>query len=355
MNKPFFNAISAILITLLAAACVGVQAQPDTTSSAAASPAASASAPTGDAAVRNALAKNENDVDEQSKLLKDTLTATDKQYSLIKQGAYAATYNMSYTYVGSQVINAQFNSSNTTLTLFDIENTRSHTITNTLSVDYGLQNNLTGNVTLPLVDKYSQNNSFSGTYNDFGDISFGVRWQPMAQSRDLPSVIGNVNISLPTGRSPFDIISGTGLSTGNGYATLSTGFNISKVIDPVAVFGSASVILGAPAKHLDQVNNGLILKEVRPAPALAFGGGFAYALSYKVSTTVSFQEVISSHTKLTFSDGSEQSTAPQTQGIMSFGLGIRTSPQTTMNFSVGIGLTPDSPNFTLGFNMPLHF
>ncbi|MBV8470317.1 MAG: transporter [Burkholderiaceae bacterium] len=322
---------------------------------AAAAPAAAASAPTGDAAVRNALAKNENDVDEQSKLLKDTLTATDKQYSLIKKGSFAATYNMSYTYVGSQLINAQFNSGNTTLTLFDIENTRSHTITNTLSVDYGLENNLTGNVTLPIVDKYSQGNSFSGTYNDFGDLSFGVRWQPMAQSRDLPSVIGNVNLSLPTGRSPFDVISGTGLQTGNGYATLSSGVNVSKVIDPVAVFGSASIILGAPAKHLSQVNNGEILKEVRPAPSLAFGAGFAYALSYKVSTTASFQEVLSSHTKLTFSDGTVQSTAPQTQGIVSFGLGVRTSPQTTMNFSVGIGLTPDSPNFTLGFNMPLHF
>jgi hypothetical protein len=37
------------------------------------------------------------------------------------------------------------------------------------------------------------------------------------------------------------------------------------------------------------------------------------------------------------------------------GLGYRVSPKTTVNVSVGIGLTPDSPQFTIGMNLPLNF
>jgi hypothetical protein len=48
---------------------------------------------------RDALAKKEGDVD-QAKLLKETLTAADKQYSMLKQGKFALTYDLSYTYIG---------------------------------------------------------------------------------------------------------------------------------------------------------------------------------------------------------------------------------------------------------------
>jgi hypothetical protein len=45
----------------------------------------------------------------------------------------------------------------------------------------------------------------------------------------------------------------------------------------------------------------------------------------------------------------------QTSGILNMGLGYRISPKTTVNFSVGIGLTPDSPNLIVGMNVPLNF
>src|SRR5689334_21605435 len=83
-------------------------------------------------AAREALSKKEGDVD-QAKLLKETLTAADKQYSLIKRGKVALTYDLNYSYIGQQTIEANFTDDK--LTLFDIQNTRSHTITNTVSAD----------------------------------------------------------------------------------------------------------------------------------------------------------------------------------------------------------------------------
>jgi hypothetical protein len=307
-------------------------------------------------AAREALGKKEGDVD-QAKLLKETLTAADKQYSLLKRGKVALTYDLSYAYIGQQTIEANFTDDK--LTLFDIQNTRSHTITNTVSADYGVLDNLTANVTLPLVSKYSQSEKFSGLSNAIGDVSLGARYQPFALSREAPSFTVTGNVRLPSGRSPFKTIDGQGLATGAGYTSFTLGVNASKVVDPVALFGSLNMSLALPAKHLNQQRSGLALVEVKPGPSIGLGIGFAYALSYNISTTLSFQEAISARSKLILEDStgvrSEKKTSMQTSGALNVGLGVRVSPQTTLNFTVGVGMTSDTPDFTLGLNLPLHF
>lgn len=319
--------------------------------------AGAASAPSTDAA-RQALQKQEGDVD-QAKLLKDTLTATDKQYSLIKKGKLAATYDLTYSYIGQQTIDVSFSDSGQ-ISNFGLTNTRGHTITNTVSADYGVRDNLTANVTVPLVSRYSQSETFSGLSNAFGDISVGARFQPFALSRDWPSLTTTASLRLPTGRSPFKTIQSQGLGTGSGYAALTLGANTSKIVDPVALFGSFNVTIGAPAKHLAQERSGKTLTEVKPGPAIGWGAGFAYALSYNISTSVSLQEVVSGRSTLTLVDDStgtvtHPKTTTQTSASLNFGLGVRVSPLTTLNFNAGIGLTSDTPDFTFGMNMPLNF
>ena len=307
-------------------------------------------------AAREALKTQEGDVS-QAKLLKETLTAADKQYSLLKTGQIQVTYDLNYAYAGTESINAKFTDS--TLTLFDIQSTRAHTITNTASLDYGVLDNLTANVAMPLVSRYSQTNSMSGLSNGLGDLNLGVRYQPLELSRGGPSLTTSATLRLPTGRSPYTTIVGQNLATGGGNAALTLGVNLSKVMDPVALFGSINTTFNAPARNLSQQRDGLTLTEVRPGTGIGFGVGFAYALSYAVSTTFSFQESVQGRTQLSLRDSagatSTRKTSMQTSGTFNFGLGLRVSPKTTVNFTAGIGLTPDSPNFTLGMNMPLSF
>ena len=52
-------------------------------------------------AARDALAKKEGEGD-QSALLKETLTAVDKQYSLIRKGKTQYTYDLNYSYIGQE-------------------------------------------------------------------------------------------------------------------------------------------------------------------------------------------------------------------------------------------------------------
>jgi Putative MetA-pathway of phenol degradation len=304
------------------------------------------------AAARDALKQKEGDTD-QTMLLKQTLSAVDKQYSLLKRGKLQATYDLNYTYIGQEKINADISSGQ--LTLFNIENDSSHAITNTLSVDYGLRDNLTGSISLPLVSKYSQNPAFDGTSHSVGDIGLGVRWQPTETRRDRPSLTYTGNLRLPTGRSPFKVDADRGLATGSGVGTVSGGVNVTHIVDPVALFGSINLSYSLPAKHLSQLRQGHLLKEVRPGASFGFGVGFAYALSYNISTSFSLQESISAGSKLNFADGTSVKTRTQTAGILNIGLGYRVSPKTTVNITTGIGLTSDSPNFTIALSLPLAF
>jgi hypothetical protein len=332
-------AVAAALATLAALPATAQQSAP-----------AGASADT--AAARDALAKKDGEGD-QSALLKQTLTAVDKQYSMIRRSQFSLTYDLSYAYVGEERIVTDI--ANGSATLFNIQNNNSHTVTNTFSADYGLLNNLTGNLTLPLISRYADTAQADGMSNSLGDIGVGARWQPFEARRDTPNLTVVTNLRLPTGRSPYKIIAGSGVATGSGVGAFTAGLNVNKIVDPVALFGSINTTISAPAKDLWQINGTRILTRVAPGPSVGFGLGFAYALSYGISTTVSFQEAISAGSKLRFADGLEARTHMQTSGILNLGLGYRVSPKTTVNLSVGIGLTPDSPNLVIGMNLPLNF
>jgi len=353
-------------------ASVSVQAQPDTqppttVPAAPDMPGAAttttpppAPAPSTDAAA-NALKKQAGDVD-QATLLKDTLTKTDRQYSLLRAGRIATNYDLNYSYVGSEAINVGFAGTSGAIDLFQIETTRAHTITNTISVDYGLLDNLTLSGTLPLVSKFTQSTNYSGITTGIGDLTFGARYQPFVQStRGGPTYTLTGSLSLPTGRSPFDQIIGQNLSTGNGYATGTVGVNASQVFDPVALFGSLNLTLGKDVDNLHQFNSadGSTLTAVSPGKSIGFGAGFTYALSYNVSTSVSFQETVTTSSHITYIDATNvvgsRGTAMQVAAILNFGLGIRLNPKTTVNLTAGIGLTTDSPDFSLGLNVPLTF
>jgi len=303
-------------------------------------------------AARDALKQQDGDTD-QTTLLKQTLTAVDKQYSLLKRGKIQATYDFSYSYVGQEKINADISSGQ--LTLFNIENDSAHSITNTLSVDYGVRDNLTASLSLPFVSKYSENPAFDGLSHSIGDVGIGARWQPLETRRGQPSLTLTSTLRLPTGKSPFKVDAAQDLATGAGVASLNAGVNVNHIVDPVALFGSFSVNYSAPAKDLQQIRGARTLSRVEPGPGIGFGLGFAYALSYGISTSVSIQESISRGTKLRFADGTTAKTKTQTSGMLNLGLGYRISPKTTINITAGLGLTSDSPDFTIGVSLPLSF
>ena len=301
-------------------------------------------------AVRDALAKKEGDADNTT-LLKETLTAVDKQYSLIRKGKVQLNYELGYTYIGQEKINTDLSSG--TATLFSIENTNSHTITNTILADYGVLNNLTANVTVPFISRYSDSAGFSGVSHTIGDLGLGVRWQPQEVKRDEVAYTITGGVRLATGTSPYKVDINKGLATGSGVNTFNIGANMTRIVDPVALFGSLNFGYGLKAKHLNQQLYGATLHEVKPGASFGFGLGFAYALSYKITTSFAFQESIQARSTLTLDGGTKVQTQTQSAGILSIGAGYRMSPKTTVNVTVGAGLTAAAPNLSLTVSLPL--
>jgi hypothetical protein len=245
---------------------------------------------------REALSQKEGDAT-QEKSLEEVFEATENSYSLMKKGQTSLGFNMSYSYVADQRLDV--NIVNGQVTAFDVNPSASHNLSNNFNFDYGYKNNLTLGLTLPLVVKYDSFESQSAS--GLGDVSINARWQPYAYVPGELSKTVTGSFKTKTGSSPFHTVGDKTLPTGSGYYSLTGGMSLSKVVDPVMLFGSGSLTYAIPEKDINQPRGGARLMEVKPGLSMSFSGGFAYSLSYDVSMSMSFQGSYSDKSTYVFS------------------------------------------------------
>ncbi|WP_420800869.1 transporter [Pseudomonas cavernae] len=296
---------------------------------------------------RDALSKKDDDAD-SAKALEQVFQAAEQSYTLLKKGERTLTYGFDYSLLRDTQIQTVRSGTNVFSVVSQAE--AQHTFTNSFTFDYGVWDNLTFSMRLPLVAKYDTEREID-VYS-LGDISASLRWQPWPSLRGKPVTTLFATIGLPTGTSPYDINSDKDLATGSGFYSLGGGVNMSYVIDPVVLFGSAGYTYNVPVSGIHQVRGGRELQKVDPGSTLNLSMGFAYALSYDVSLSTSYQMAHSFKPTYTFADDSFEGTE-QTSAIMNFSLGLRTSPDYIVNINAGFGMTEDSPDVLLGLSMPL--
>lgn len=299
---------------------------------------------------RDALAKQEGDED-SSRQLEEVFQAAEKNYSLQKKGTHSLNYSFDYSYTADQRLDLAI--TNGSVRNLDVVPSATHNFTNAFSYDFGLLDNLTVGARIPLVVKYDTEDELN--VYDFGDISLTGRWQPFAYVPGKISTTLFGTFSSKTGVSPYEIDINEQLSTGSGYYSLGGGASLSKVLDPVVIFGSVSATYNMPVDDLQQVRGARLLEEVEPGFGLSGSAGFAYSLSYDISLSISAQVSYSDETILTFSNGDQAMAQDQMTGFLSMSLGTRVSDTTIVNTSVGIGLTEDAPDFSLGVSLPIKF
>lgn len=298
---------------------------------------------------REALTKQEGDSD-SAKQLEEVFQAAEKNYSLLKKGKQSMSYSFDYSYFGDQRFDIQI--VNNSVRNLDVTPAATHTFTNSFSYDYGLLNNLTVSARLPLASKFDTQDELSTT--DVGDLSFTLRWQPLAYVPGKPSITLFSSFKTKTGVSPYEIDINRQLSTGSGYYSVSGGLSTSKVIDPVVLFGSLSMTYNFEQEDLNQVRGARLLTSVQPGISFSMSGGYSYSLSYDTSLSASVQISYSDETILKFNDGSAAKAQDQVSGIINFSLGNRISEKTIVNTNVGFGLTEDSPDILVGFSLPIN-
>ena len=302
----------------------------------------------------NALQKQEGDATQETNL-QEVFTSNERQYSLIKKNEISTFYDLDYSYYRDTQINAAVNEGS--LYQLRVDEDASHTITNTFSFQYGVLDNLTFSASVPLVAK--SDNLKDTTTAGLGDINFGARWEPFPLKNGRLPLILFGSLSTKTGDSPYEINPITDLSTGKGYYSAGIGASTRKYIDPVVLFASASANYGFKETGLNQVRGGpgsdtvRILDEFEPGITAGFSFGFAYSFNYDVSMTMSYQQSFNTNTSFTYSNGESYDSADQTSSMFSIALGVRVSPETIVNGTLGIGLTEDSPDVSLGLSFPL--
>ena len=310
------------------------------------------------AAAADALKQQADDAS-ASKNLTEVFTAAERSYSLSKKGSYSMVYDLSYTYYRDSRLDLALDDGSSTLTRLRIEEDAQHTVSNTFSLQYGLLNNLTLTATLPFIAKSDLLKDT--TTVGLGDIAFGARWEPFPLERGKMPLILNGSLSTKTGDSPYEINPNRDLSTGKGYYSIGGGASTRKFIDPVVLFGSGSLSYGFKESNLNQRRGSRILDDYTPGITGGIALGFAYSLNYDVSLTMSYQQSFATGSEFAFRQIDPNKPqefsrpADQTSSSLGISLGVRMSPKTIVNTSLGFGLTEDAPDVTLGVSFPLDF
>ncbi|MGM0563704.1 MAG: hypothetical protein ACQES2_05175 [Pseudomonadota bacterium] len=298
-------------------------------------------------AARDALAKTEED--EEDTTLEEALNAVDENYSLLKDGGVDLqySYNMSYSSSDSLVLDSDDVTGRVIVTGVTRDGRLTHT--NTISGNYGLSDNLTLGLSLPLVSTSTLGDEI--TEDGIGDMNMSLRWQPFPVRPGKANMTLSASLGLPTGTSPYDIDINNTLPTGSGLYSMGFSANVNKLIDPIVAYGSVSYSQGFEEDGLEQARGTRVLEGVKPGGTFGYSFGMGYALTYGVSMNMGFTHSFGSDTELEFTDETLESFGGHSARF-TIGAGFRTSPGTVMSVNVGIGLTRESPDFVVGFYIP---
>ncbi|GGB54294.1 transporter [Shewanella inventionis] len=201
-----------------------------------------------------------------------------------------------------------------------------------------------------------------------GDVSAAVYYRLNSESYDWPDWVWNFKVRAPTGQDPFGIAletseSGnltypTEMASGSGVWSVSTGFSLAKTFDPAIVFFNLNY--GASFKEEFDDLSGAVGKspgEIDLGNYLDYSLGLAFAVSERMSLSMSFNQRFYSKTKQR-PEGGDWEKIPRTDtNTASLGIGatLALSPNLSMVTSIGAGLTEDSPDYQISLRFPYRF
>ena len=298
------------------------------------------------------LRKKIGDVDNET-YLEEVLNASSNDYSLAKKGDFNVLYTFGYYYFDDDRIEIGLNPAGTALTKFLVIQSALATYSHTLTLDYGVKDNISFGIGLPIMTRRDSIRDLDLTA--LGDTDIRFRWQPWkSRTGDLAKTLF-ANVSVPTGQSPYEIDYLDELSSGNGYFSVGGGVNMSKVTDPVVLFGSASMDWNLEETGLDQDRGGgQVLEAVEPGMSLAFNLGMIYSVSYDVS--LSFQYIQVTDFETTFVLNNDSVVAPEIRtSTFEIGTGLRIRPDMILSLGFGIGLTRNAQDFSLTASIPVNY
>ena len=267
--------------------------------------------------------------------------------------------------------------------LIDVREVKRNTVTAALSARFGITNRFELEVRVPYVYRSDANvtrptvgsaadSVFDTSGMNLGDIEFGARYQLNDGGIDKPFYIGTFRLKTRTGKDPFEVVSSCNTScgpstdptnglplelpTGSGFYSAQIGLTALFPSDPAVFFGSVTYMRNLPRDNvMRQILNGQQqdLGTIAPGDVVGFNFGMGLALNEKASFSVGYDH---SSVGRTENNGQVVPGSVRTQlATLLLGYSYRLSPKTSLNISVGAGLTRDTPDVSLTLRLPMTF
>ena len=125
--------------------------------------------------------------------------------------------------------------------------------------------------------------------------------------------------------------------------------------DPAVFFGSLSYQYNFKRSGvtMNTTQGELELGDIEPGGVVGFNFGMGLALNDRSSFSIGYDHSSVAKTKI---NGSDAINSIRTQlGTLLLGYSQRLSNKTSLNLSVGVGVTRDTPDVTLGLRLPMSF
>ncbi|GGZ68077.1 hypothetical protein GCM10008101_22970 [Lysobacter xinjiangensis] len=275
--------------------------------------------------------------------------------------------------------------------LIDVRQVKTTTVTAALTGRFGVTNRFEVEAKVPYVYSYTDTVSreiFTGSATDtafntegsgIGDVEVTARYQFNRGSPDSAYWVGWLRYKSRTGRDLFEVVTdcvtrcvenatGTGLPlespTGSGFESIQPGLTWLYASDPVVFFGSFSylhnlerknvsrtVLTGAPPGFPQTTTDPI--GDLKAGDVLGFNVGLGLALNEKAAISIGYDH--------SWVDRTEQNGEPLPAsvrvmlGTLLLGGSYRFNDHMSLNVSLGVGVTRDTPDTTLMVRLPITF
>ena len=214
----------------------------------------------------------------------------------------------------------------------------------------------------PLLVQSNFDSVFNASGSGLGDVELTARYQLNKGGPDSPYFVGSLRFKTITGTGPFDVPTTTPLPgvvvqsqlpTGTGFYALQPGITALYASDPAVFFGGATYIWNI-ARNIDTVDaSGNTIGRYDPGDGVTINFGLGLSLNERTSFSVGYEHDVFFKDK---QNGEYIINAQnQTLGTLLIGYSYRLSRSTTFNLSLGLGVTPATPNTTIWLRLPVMF
>jgi hypothetical protein len=270
--------------------------------------------------------------------------------------------------------------------LIDVRNVKSNSLTATLAMRRGITNRFELEARVPYVYRFDNTRSreiFTGTATDdsfdqdgkgIGDVELIGRYQINDGGGDSPYYIASLRFKSRTGKDPFEVrtsylVDGAATSrvalqeelpTGSGFYSFTPGLTVLIPSDPAVFFGGVSYqysvkrsnvqpnVTGAPAELAKY-------DEIKPGGVFGFNFGMGLALNDRSSFSIGYDHLSVGKTEASYANGGKATGVRVQLGSLLLGYSYKLNSQRTLNLSLGVGVTRDTPDMQLTMRMPLTF